>query len=473
MRFILQISAPRVPSVRVIGAMALLPTAVLLGGCAAVLADFERPLPSSHSALVATPDVVNPPRPALPPKQTAQPAEAAATAQRPQYKTSAPAAPYKAAFGSVVFSPSRYGQTSFSPSPGRKAQSPRLAQRMTPQRNRVEPNSGERPFDVWERIRRGFGMPDLTTVAAERSTTWYAAQPASINRMAQRAVPYLFHIVEEIEKRGMPTELALLPFVESAMQPEAKSHANAVGLWQFIPSTGRMYELEQNALHDQRSHITESTRAALDYLEKLFDDFGHWHLALAAYNCGEGCVQRALNRARAYGNSLATYEELDLPYETRGYVPKLQAIKNIVRNPEGYGLELPVIKNEPYFFSVTKTRDIDISTAALLAEMTEEEFRKLNPAFKRPVIAGATRPSILLPTDRKEAYFSNLAAWEAAKLPLASWASYTLQGSETLRDIAHALGISESALREANRIPAGQHVPSGTTILIPRDKSLR
>lgn len=326
-------------------------------------------------------------------------------------------------------------------------------------------------MDVWERIRRGFAMPELDNKAAANSTRWYAAQPDYIGRMASRAVPYLFHIVEEIEKRGMPTELALLPFVESAMQPEAESHAKAVGLWQFIPSTGRLYELEQNAWHDQRRDVVESTRAALDYLQKLYDEFGHWHLALAAYNCGEGCVGRAVAYNLARKKRLL-YEDLRLPRETQGYVPKLQAIKNIVREPARFGLALPAIENKPYFVAVTKTRDIDVLTAARLAEMSVEEFRALNPAFNRPVIVGATRPSILLPAERENVFRANLAAWEATDQPLASWTAYTLNGKETLAQVAQRVGVTETALRQANRIPPRYQVRTGSTILIPRDESM-
>lgn len=326
-------------------------------------------------------------------------------------------------------------------------------------------------IDVWERIRRGFAMPELDTQTAINSTRWYAAQPDYIGRMSSRAVPYLFHIVEEIEKRGMPTELALLPFVESAMQPEAVSHAKAVGLWQFIPSTGKLYALEQNAWRDQRRDVVESTRAALDYLQKLHDDFGDWHLALAAYNCGEGCVGRAVARNRAQRKPTG-YSQLRLPRETLGYVPKLQAIKNIVRDPQRYGLALPAIENKPYFVALTKARDIDVTTAARLAEMHVDEFRALNPAFTRPVIVGATQPSILLPADRERTFLANLAAWESTGQPLASWTTYTLTGNETMAQVAARVGVPEGALREANHIPPRYRVATGSTILIPRDESM-
>ncbi len=324
---------------------------------------------------------------------------------------------------------------------------------------------------VWERIRRGFAMPELNTRFAAQSTQWYAGQPDYIARMTGRASLYLFHIVEELEKRNMPMELALLPFVESAMQPEAVSTAKAAGLWQFIPSTGKLYDLEQNLWHDERRDVIESTRAALDYLTKLYNEFGHWHLALAAYNCGEGCVARAISRARAQRKP-TDYTSLRLPRESQHYVPKLQAIKNIVREPERHGLLLPAIRNEPYFVALTKSRDIDVVTAARLAEMPVDEFRALNPSFNRPLIVGAAQSRILLPAARADTYRANLAAFEATGQPLASWTTYTLRDKETLAQVAARAGVDEDKLREANRIPPRWRLAPRSTILIPRDETM-
>ncbi len=337
---------------------------------------------------------------------------------------------------------------------------------------RLQPLPASDPnIDLWQRIRRGFAMPDLESRAAANSTRWYAAQPDYFGRMAARGNLYLFHIVEEIERRGMPTELALLPFVESAMQPEAESHAKAAGLWQFIPSTGKIYQLQQNLWRDERRDVLESTRAALDYLQKLHDEFGNWHLALAAYNCGEGCVGKAVARARARKQS-TEYSRLRLPRETQGYVPKLQAIKNIVRDPAAHGVALPAIRNEPYFAVLRKTRDIDIETAARLADMPVEEFRALNPSFNRPVIVGAGDANLLLPADRAEIFLANLAAYESTGQALASWTTHTVKSSETLDSIAERVGVSAEHLREANRIPNRHKLAAGSTILIPRDETM-
>jgi membrane-bound lytic murein transglycosylase D len=328
----------------------------------------------------------------------------------------------------------------------------------------------EQTKDLWDRIRRGFKMPDLDTKRADATTRWYAGKPEYIARMTNRASMYLYHIVEEIEKRGMPTEIALLPFVESAMQPEAVSVAKAAGLWQFIPSTGKKYALEQNLWKDERLSVVDSTRAALDYLQALYNEFGDWHLALAAYNFGEGGVERALAKARSARHS-TSYQDLKLPNETQFYVPNLQAIKNIVANPDRYGVKLADIANAPYFVTVTPTEDMDVATAAHLANMPLDEFRALNPEFNRPVIVGASAPSILLPTDKAESFESNLASWKASGQPLASWTTYVLQSSDTLAKVAERVGLTEAQLRSANHIPSRYHLAAGSTVLVPRDES--
>ncbi|MFN9031258.1 MAG: transglycosylase SLT domain-containing protein [Betaproteobacteria bacterium] len=326
-------------------------------------------------------------------------------------------------------------------------------------------------INLWERIRRGFAMPELQGPRVTAATRWYASRPDYIDRMSARAGLYLFHIVEEIEKRDMPTELALLPFVESAMQPEAVSHAKAAGLWQFIPSTGKIYALEQNLWKDERRDVIHSTRAALDYLQKLYGDFGDWHLALAAYNMGEGGLGRAIARNRR-ARKPTDYASLRIPLETQGYVPKLQAIKNIVADPARFGIELANIPNQPYFVAIPKTRDIDVATAARLAEMPMGEFRALNPAYNRPIILGTLQPNILLPSDKAELFTANLAAYEATGQALTNWTGYTMKPNETLAQVATRVGVSEAQLREANRVPPRYRLASGSTILIPRDETM-
>ena len=222
---------------------------------------------------------------------------------------------------------------------------------------------------------------------------------------------------------------------------------------------------------DERRDVIESTRAALDYLQNLYEMFDDWHLALAAYNWGEGAVSRAIEKNRRAGRPTG-YTNLKMPRETAYYVPKLQAIKNIVSEPERWGVALPRIDDTPYFVAVHRTRDMDVDTVARLAEMKPAEFRALNPAFNRPVIVGASGTKVLLPADRVDLFHANLAAWEATDQPLASWTTYKLKGGDTLASVAKRVGISEEQLREANRVPPRYRLAPGSTILIPRDETM-
>ncbi|BBU28016.1 murein transglycosylase [Burkholderia sp. THE68] len=318
--------------------------------------------------------------------------------------------------------------------------------------------------DLWNRIRGGFQIPDLQSDLVDMQVNWYAQRPDYVERMTTRSQKYLYHIVEELEQRHMPTELALLPFIESAYSPQALSVAKAAGMWQFMPGTGRDYKLRQNMWQDERRDVLASTSAALDYLSRLHDMFGDWHLALAAYNWGEGNVQRAIARNEAAG--LPTdYENLRMPNETRNYVPKLQAVKNIVSNPQMYGLALPDIPNHPYFVTVTTARDIDVTMAAKLAGMSVEEFRSLNPSFAKPVILGATNPQILLPFDNAASFQRNLSSYTGA---LSSWTTYTVTERSRPAAIAEKIGVDADTLMSVNRIPAGMRLKPGSTIVVPR-----
>ena len=258
--------------------------------------------------------------------------------------------------------------------------------------------AAEPPKELWDRIRRGFAMPDLQGELVTEREQWYASRPEYMQRMTGRSSKYLFHIVEELERRQMPTELALLPFIESAFNPQAVSSAKAAGMWQFMPATGKDFDLKQNIFRDDRRDVLASTRAALDYLQRLHRMFGDWHLALAAYNWGEGSVGRAIAKNQKLGLG-TSYSELSMPAETRLYVPKLQAVKNIVANPQAFNTELPLIENHPYFQQVEITRDIDVALAAQLADIKIEDFKALNPSAHRPVILAAGTRQILLPWD--------------------------------------------------------------------------
>ncbi|MEO8856413.1 MAG: transglycosylase SLT domain-containing protein, partial [Burkholderiaceae bacterium] len=266
------------------------------------------------------------------------------------------------------------------------------------------------PADLWERIRRGYAMPDLDNPLVHERERWYAERADYIRRMAERSRKYLFHVVEQLELRNMPTELALLPFVESAFNPQAVSSAKAAGMWQFMPATGKYFDLKQNAFRDDRRDVLASTDAALDYLQKLYGMFGDWHLALAAYNWGEGNVQRAIAKNQRAGLGVG-YLDLNMPAETRLYVPKLQAMKNIVAAPQNFLAALPLIENHPYFQTVLITRDIDVTLAAKLARVELDDFKALNPSANRPVILAAGTPQILLPWDNAAVFEANLRAY--------------------------------------------------------------
>ena len=317
--------------------------------------------------------------------------------------------------------------------------------------------------DLWDRIRNGFAMHDLDSPLVGVRERWYASQPDYLKRMVERSKLYLYYIVEEVEKRGMPTEVALLPMVESAFNPMAYSRSHASGLWQFIPSTGKKHQLTQNWWADERRDVIASTNAALDYLQALYDLHGDWHLALASYNYGENGVARAIERNRARG--LPTdYQNLRVPAETRGYVPKLQALKNIITNPEAFGVTLEPIPNEPYFATVPTPVAIDIRLAARFAEMSVEELIALNPAVNRPMISGPHTQSLVLPADRVDNFQRNLDTYDQ---PLTSWQAYTMKHGDTLDKLAAKHGIALSKLKLANGITSRTKVKAGYELLLP------
>jgi membrane-bound lytic murein transglycosylase D len=321
------------------------------------------------------------------------------------------------------------------------------------------------PVDLWDRIRRGYAMPNLESDLVRDREAWYIARPDYILRMTERSRKYLFYIVEELELRNMPSELALLPFVESAFNPQAVSSAKAAGMWQFMPATGKHFELKQNAFRDDRRDVLASTRAALDYLQKLYGMFGDWHLALAAYNWGEGSVGKAIAKNRKAGLPEG-YTDLNMPMETRFYVPKLQAIKNIVSAPDAFNAQLPVIGNHPYFQTVTIRRDIDVALAARLAEVDLDNFKSLNPSVNKPVILSAGTPQILLPWDNAEVFQRNLEGYTGGRL--ASWTVWVVPGTMHVAEAAKKAGMGEEEFRRINSIPPRMVIRPGSTLLVPR-----
>jgi membrane-bound lytic murein transglycosylase D len=318
--------------------------------------------------------------------------------------------------------------------------------------------------DLWQRVRLGFRLEPLDSPLVQRHEEWYSNRPEYIQRFVERGAKYLHHIVEEVEKRGMPAEIALLPVIESAFNPQAYSRSRASGMWQFIPSTGKHYGLKQDWQIDNRRDILASTHAALDYLQKLHDMFNSWELALAAYNCGEGCVARAREKNQRKGLPV-DYLSLKLPPETRNYVPKLIAVKNIILAPGSYGIELEQLPDQPYFTTVKAPAKIDVKLAAKLADLPETEFAALNPAFNRPV-ATPQNGEFLLPLEKAEIFRANLESYDR---PLVSWATYNARRGETLDQIGRKYGVTGAYLRAANiavRERRGK-LAQPTTLMVP------
>ena len=318
--------------------------------------------------------------------------------------------------------------------------------------------------NLWIRIRDGFEMEPMNSPLEIEQVRWLAARPDYVNRSMTRSSRYLFYIVQEVNARNMPTEIALLPFVESAFVTNAKSNAKAVGLWQFMPATGKDFRLTQNVFRDERRDVVQSTDAALDYLQRLNNQFGSWELALAAYNWGAGNITKAQKRNAAAGLPI-DYESLTLPRETRNYVPKLMAYRQIVLDPQAYGIVLPELENHPYFVAVDVGSDIDVALVIKLAEIPADEFHSLNPSFNKPVILSNANQQILLPFAHAEIFQDNLKQYPK---PLSSWTAVQVSKTESVDQAAKTLGVDVDTLREVNGIPRGMRIRAGSTVLIPK-----
>ena len=325
--------------------------------------------------------------------------------------------------------------------------------------------SNKAEINLWQRIYSRFEIKDENNSRSKKYEDWYSARPEYVERMMDRSQKYLFYVVGEVEKRGMPSEIALLPMIESAYNPIANSRSKAVGIWQFIPSTGRLYGLKQDWWQDKRRNVVDATNAALDYLQKLHALFGTWDLALAAYNAGEGTVSRAIARNKAKG--LPTdYAHLKLPAETKDYVPKLQAIKNIVSNPNHYGLYIDPIPNKPYFTYVDAPAVIDADLAANLAEISYDEFLLLNSEHRRPLIrTNEKTQQLILPISSADTFIKNLSQNEK---PLVSWNIYQPKRNEKIKAIANKFDMEESDLIKANDLNPQKIIKPSTIILVAK-----
>ena len=318
--------------------------------------------------------------------------------------------------------------------------------------------------DIWDRIRNRFALPEHQHKRIERELSWFKRHPEYLDRVAERARPYIHFIVEEIEKHDIPGEIALLPIVESAFQPFAYSHGRAAGIWQFIPSTGRLYGLKQTWWYDGRRDIYASTKAAVKLLNRLNKQFnGDWFHALAAYNSGSGNVRRAIRKNKRRGRS-TDFFSLHLPPETRGYVPKLLALKRLFEDPAKYGITLKSIPDEPYFEKVAIDSQIDLALAADLAQLDMDELYQLNPAFNRWATDPRGPHYILLPRQHVEPFTKALT--EIAPEQRIRWIRHKIREGEVLGTIARKYKTSVASIKRHNRI-RGNRIRAGKSLLIP------
>ena len=322
-------------------------------------------------------------------------------------------------------------------------------------------------MDVWERIRSGFSIPKVRGKTVVRYENWFLNNPEYLDKVLTRCKLYLFYVVEQVDKRKMPMDLALLPIIESGYSPYAYSRAHAAGIWQFIPSTGLKFNIKQNWWVDERRDVIVSTNAALDYLSLLHAEFKDWKLALAAYNCGENCVRRAIKRNKKLGKSIA-YENLRLPKETRRYLPKLQAIKNIVLNLHKDKYQFARVENKPYFKKVYIDQEMDVVKATEYSNMTIEDFLMLNASYNRPVLIAEKHRPLLIPLDRLDNFNAKNLNEKTNKL---NWHLHTVGKTQSVKNISEAFGISSEKLLKLNGIYPTSSLAKGTLVLVPKKKS--
>lgn len=339
---------------------------------------------------------------------------------------------------------------------------PELTLKMSGPQPLVTLDLSQESDDVWAEIRKGFSVPDIdsnTVAVRERALK---KNKRMVTNMLKRSEPYIYFIAQECEKRGMPSELALIPFVESQFNPLARSPSAAVGLWQFVPSTGRQFDLKQNKWVDQRRDLVASTRAALDYLTYLYDMHGDWHLALISYNWGEGSVLKAVRNAQEAGLE-PTLENLDLPNETRHYIPKLQALKNLIQTPERFNITLPKFPNKPFFAEIKRNSDVDLREIARLAGVELEMIRRLNAGLNQPVLYAAHADTLLVPIEYSAKIQASLKQYQARK----SLRSYTVNKGDTLSEIAGRFDVRVKDIQRLNALTNKRLIKPGMKLRIP------
>ncbi|MDD2762159.1 MAG: LysM peptidoglycan-binding domain-containing protein, partial [Methylomonas sp.] len=317
---------------------------------------------------------------------------------------------------------------------------------------------------VLDRMLSLYALPEMDHVRIDREVNFYLKNPEYLSRVQQRAEPYLYFILNEIEAKNMPGELALLPVVESAFRPDAESPAQASGLWQFIPPTGRLYGLEQNSWYDGRRDVIESTQAATTFLKQLSEEFNNdWLLALASYNTGKGNIRNAVDKNISRGQP-TDFWSLDLNSETSAYVPRLLAIAKIFANPEKYNINLHKIANEPYFELVDVKSQIDLGKAAELAQTPLDDFLKLNPAFNRWSTAPDGPHRLLIPVEKADTFKEKLA--ELPSHERIKWEHHSVGKKESLMSIAKSHHTTVEQIQEVNHLDSNT-VAQGQTLLIP------
>jgi len=317
---------------------------------------------------------------------------------------------------------------------------------------------------LWQQLRSGLQFDGIRHVEVQRQLAEYRRNAGQVETIFKRGGPYIGYIQGEVSKRGFPAEITLLPFVESSYDPFAYSHGRAAGLWQFIPGTARMYGLQQDWWYDGRRDVIASTQAALNYLDRLQQQFdGDWLLALAAYNSGEGTVSRAISKNRKAGK-LADFWHLDLPPETSAYVPKLLAISAVVASPGKYGISLEPLPTQAIFEVVPTGGQLDLAVAAELAGMKTDELHRLNPGFNR----WATHPDgphrLAIPADKEAIFRNNLAALPETER--VKWVRHKIQKGDTLSQIAARYDTTTAVLLRTNKLN-GTGIRIGRHLLVP------
>ncbi|GGC02680.1 lytic transglycosylase [Marinobacterium zhoushanense] len=327
------------------------------------------------------------------------------------------------------------------------------------------PPADNPPQDLWSLTRQNLRLESqIDQQRVDDQLKWYLKHSRYMAQASERAASYYYFVLNQVLDRNLPAELALLPFIESGYNPQAVSPSHAVGAWQFIPSTAALFGLKSNWWYDGRRDILQSTEAALDYLEYLNERFdGDWLLALAAYNCGEGCVSRAVKRNASAGKA-TDYWHLSLPRETRRYIPKLIAVARLVKNADQLGIELPKLDNTPYFAVVDIDGQLDLAKAASLSGVELDEIKRLNPGFSRWATDPEGPHRLLVPVAnaaRLREGLNNLPASERVR-----WARYQIRSGDTLSGIAAQFKTSVAVIRTSNKLSSNR-IRAGKTLLIP------